>query len=194
VVPASVAVHPAGTPAPEADASAVVESFHEVLIEVMKASDSVPFEARKQQVAEALDRAFDMPFMARASVGKVWKALDEDRQREWVELSRQYSAANYAKNFKGWTGQQFQTHGVEPAARDTLLVKTELVQPAEDNARFDYRLRKVDEDWRIIDIQIDGKVSEITLRRADYRSVVERDGFDQLFADVSRKVDEMSRN
>jgi phospholipid transport system substrate-binding protein len=173
---------------PEQVVRHTVESFHAVLLEVMKSSGAASFAEREDRVAQALDGSFDMTLMAKTSIGKSWKELSEEQQRDWVALSRRYSASNYTKNFKDWSGQSFATLGVEPAARGTLVVKTELVQPADDNVKFDYRLRRLDGGWRVIDVQIDGKVSEITLRRADYRSVIERKGFERLVADVTRKI------
>jgi len=67
------------------------------------------------------------------------------------------------------------------------------VQASDDNVTFDYRLRKLGDRWLVIDIQIDGKVSEITMRRADYRSVIERKGYDQLVIDVTGKIEGFAR-
>jgi phospholipid transport system substrate-binding protein len=178
---------------PEEAARRAVEGFHDAVIEVMKSSGTSSFMERETRMGAALDDAFDMTLMAKTSIGKVWKGLDDESKRDWVALSRRYSAGNYAKNFKDWSGQTFATHGVEPAARGTLVVKTELVQPTDDNVTFDYRLRKVGDRWLVIDVQIDGKVSEITMRRADYRSAIERKGYEQLVADVTRKIEGFER-
>ena len=58
--------------------------------------------------------------------------------------------------------------------------------------KLDYRLRRDADRWRIIDIQLDGKVSEITLRRADYRSIVQREGFAKLVERLEEKIEELS--
>ena len=58
--------------------------------------------------------------------------------------------------------------------------------------KLDYRLRRDADWWRIIDIQLDGKVSEITLRRADYRSIVQREGFAKLVERLEEKIEELS--
>jgi len=72
-------------------------------------------------------------------------------------------------------------------------VKTEFVQPSDDNVRFDYRLRQVDGRWLIIDITLDGKVSEITLRRADYSAVIEREGFEKLITSLQKKIAKLEK-
>jgi len=57
------------------------------------------------------------------------------------------------------------------------------------NVQLDYRLRQVNGVWRVIDVHLDGKVSELTLRRADYRAVIERRGFDELVMEVTEKIE-----
>ena len=42
--------------------------------------------------------------------------------------------------------------------------------------------------WRIIDIQLDGKISEITLRRADYRAVIKRKGYQALVELITKQI------
>ena len=131
--------------------------------------------------------------MARLSVGAAWKELSEEQRADFIDLSRRLSAASYADNFDGYGGERFDTLADEPAAHSTIVVKTELVLPKEKNVRFDYRLRESRIGWRIIDVQLDGKVSEITLRRADYRAVIERKGFPQLVTDLEKKVRKLSK-
>jgi phospholipid transport system substrate-binding protein len=102
------------------------------------------------------------------------------------------SATRYADNFDGYDDQRFETRSEKPAARGTILVMTELVQPKDENVSFDYRLRRTTEGWRIIDVQLDGVISELTLRRAQYRSVIEHEGFERLVKVIESKIEEIS--
>ena len=175
-----------------AAARAVVESLHAVLLSCMKDGKQLGFQGRYDRIISNLDGTFDLPFMARVSVGGAWKELDEVQRSDFTALSRRYSASNYAKNFNGYGGESFETHADEPAAHGTIVVKTEFVQPTDDNVSFDYRLRNAGNGWRIIDVQLDGKVSELTLRRADYRSVIEREGFPHLVEEIEKKIEDFS--
>jgi phospholipid transport system substrate-binding protein len=171
-----------------ANPRAVVESLHSVLLECMKGACGAGFDSRFDRIVSQLDKSFDLPFMARISIGKAWSALSAEERATFVELSRDLSASNYAVNFESYGGQRFETLAEEPAGRGTILVKTEFVQPSDDNVKFDYRLRQSGESWRIIDVTLDGKVSEITMRRADYRSVIERKGFPTLVDKLEKKL------
>ncbi len=176
-----------------AAARAVVESLHGVLLGCMKQADELGFQGRYDRIAAELAEAFDLTFMARMSVGAAWKELAEQQRIDFADVSRRYSASKYADNFDGYGGQRFETLFHEPAARGTMLVKTTLVQPKDDDVQFDYRLRNAGGRWRIIDIQLDGKISELAYRRAQYRSLIRREGFPHLVESLEEKIDELSR-
>ncbi len=173
---------------------AVVETLHDVLLSCMKGECGPGFSDRYSRIVQTLDETFDLPFMAQISIGRAWRSLSAEERRLYFKLSRQLSASNYAHNFDGYGGQIFKTLGQEPAARNTILVKTELIQPEDDNVRFDYRLREKGGRWLIIDITLDGKVSEMTLRRADYGAVIERRGFDELVDSIEEKIAKLEKD
>jgi phospholipid transport system substrate-binding protein len=176
-----------------AAARAVVESFHEVLLGSMKEADEIGFRGRYDRIAASLDETFDLPFMARTLVGATWKELSQEQHDEFIALSRRLSASRYADNFDSYGGQRFETHSEEPAARGTIVVKTELIQPKDRNVLFDYRLREVEGRWRIIDIYLDGMISELVLWRSQYRSLIENEGFAALVETLEKRVDELQR-
>ncbi len=185
---------PAADPDGASAAQTVVESFHAALLGSMKEADALGFQGRYERMLAALDEAFDLPFMARTTLGANWRDLDEGQRADFQALSRRLSASRYADNFDGYENQHFETHGERPAARGTIVVETELVQPKDRNVRFDYRLRKLGDRWRIIDILLDGKISELVLWRGQYRSVIEREGFEPLVEILEKRIEELSRD
>ena len=70
---------------------------------------------------------------------------------------------------------------------------TEFVQPKDENVRFDYRLRKVQGRWRVIDIMLDAAISELTLRRSQYRSLIKREGYAHLVETMETRIGELSK-
>jgi phospholipid transport system substrate-binding protein len=192
--PASAEEAAASPPALDgaAAARAVVESMHEVLLGCMQEAERLGFQGRFDRMVVALEEAFDFPFMARAALGATWKQLTEPQRTEFIDLSARLSATRYADNFDSYAAQRFETHSVKPAARGTILVQTELIQPDDRNVRFDYRLRKLQGRWRVIDILLDGKISELVLRRSQYRSLVERQDFPHLVQVMESKIAELS--
>lgn len=175
-----------------AAARSVVDSFHATLLRCMRQGEELGFEGRYELIAASLDETFDLPLMARAAVGATWKDLTPQQRADWVELSRRLSASRYADNFSSYAGQEFETISAEPAARGTILVKTQFLQPKDRDVQFDYRLRRVGEAWRVLDVQLDGAISELAMRRGQYRSVIDREGFPELVEALETQVEELS--
>jgi len=107
-------------------------------------------------------------------------------------LFSEFTIANYAANFDRFTGQQFQVVGEEASVNDTKLVKTKVRTPGADPVDLTYRLQKGTGGWRIVDVYLNGTVSELALRRSDYASVLQRDGFDALATVVRGKITDLA--
>ena len=56
------------------------------LIEVMREAEVLGFQGRYDRLAPVLTAAFDFPLLARVSVGRHWRELDEDA-RAWYAPS-----------------------------------------------------------------------------------------------------------
>lgn len=177
----------AATPSP-GTASAVVEGLHDTLTGAMKDAESLGYEGRFALIAPAVAAAIDQEFMARKSIGRSWKKLSDDEQARWLKSFSDLTVANYAGRFKGYSGEHFTLDGEQDAPHETRLVKTTLVLPSDENVTLNYRLHQTGNRWKIIDVYMNGTVSELSLRRSEYSSTVKRDGFEKLVAAVEKKL------
>jgi phospholipid transport system substrate-binding protein len=199
VWPAGASAEAAATPsaaAPEAGASgptAVVERLHEALLDVMKNARALGYEGRYERLRPVLSESFDLEFMAAKSVGRHWKALTPEEQKRWFDAFSRYTIANYAGRFDGYSGESFETLREEPAAYDTRVVYTKLSIPDDEDVHLNYRMRKNDDGWQIIDVYLDGTVSELALRRSEYSTVLQSQGIDELIASVEEKVGDLAK-
>lgn len=185
-LPASAATVPA--PLPPGQAEADIESLHRVLLATMQKADELGFEGRVEQIRPALSGLYDFQFMAEKSVGLGWRQLDEAERKQLVDGFSRLAIATYAARFDGWNGERFETLGVQTATHGTLLVKTRIVRGNGEIVELDYRLRPLDGAWRVIDVFLNGTVSELALRRAEYSGVLKRDGFDGLMRALEAKI------
>jgi phospholipid transport system substrate-binding protein len=170
---------------------ATVEALQDGLLGLLKDADRLGYRGRLARIEPVIDETFDVPFMAEKAVGRHWKTLSDADRARWVALFREFMAANYAGNFDRFSGQRFEVLGEEPAANDTRIVRTVLRNPGGEDVELNYRLRTSDGS-RIIDILLKGTVSELALRRSDYTSVLERDGFDALVTTLRSRIDDLA--
>lgn len=194
--PASVEGAPAtaaSTPTPSDPAESVVTKLHDTLIETMKHAEELGYSGRFARIEHALKDVFDLDFMARKSVGRYWSKLSPEDQERWLRTFARMTAANYAGRFVGFDGQHFETVGRQPASHETVMVLTKLVQPNDDDIELNYRVREAGSKWRIIDVYMNGTVSELALRRSEYSSALKREGFEQLVASVDEKIADLEK-
>jgi len=193
---AAAATAPAAPAAPAegaAQAVAAVEDLHAALLGVMQEADALGFEGRRERIEPVLRRHYDFAFMAEKSVGRGWNELEAAQRQQLVDAFARLAIATYAARFDGFSGESFETLGTQPATHGTLLVRTRLVRPKDEPVQLDYRLREVDDAWRIIDVFLNGTVSELALRRAEYSAVLRRDGFDELMSALETKIAAQAR-
>lgn len=169
-------------------ATAVVTELNATFLDVMKNATTLGYAGRRDKIAPAVDKAFDVPFMAEKVLGKHWAKLSEAERTRWVGLFRDFLTANYAGRLNRYSGQTFETLGEEPSAFDTVMVRTRLVDPGGENVDLNYRMHQIAAGWRIVDVYLKGTVSELALRRSDYTAVIERDGFEALATYLKEKM------
>jgi phospholipid transport system substrate-binding protein len=174
-------------------AAATIDVLHGQFLEVMKQAEAIGFDGRYDRLHEIVGSSFDLDFMAEKSVGRHWKKLTPEEQQRWLASFQDMTAATYAGRFEGFSGQHFEVLGEEPAKRDTVLVRGLLVDPAGEDVHLHYRMHQQDGQWRIIDVYLNGTVSELALRRSEYASVLRRDGFEKLIAMVEGKTQELAQ-
>lgn len=165
----------------------VIDHFHSVLLDVMKNAVALGVDGRREKLAPVLDATYDFPAMAQRSLSSGWAKLDTSQRERFTAAFRGMTLRTYATRFDGYDGERFETLGEEPSIAGTVIVRSVLHNSDED-IHLDYRLRSTPAGFRVIDVYLSGTVSELALRRAEYTSVLERDGFEALVSALERKV------
>jgi phospholipid transport system substrate-binding protein len=168
--------------------AAVVGQLHDSLLGVLQKAEDLGYQGRYEQLGPILADAYDLSFMAEKVVGRQWKRLGESDRQRWCQTFGELTRANYAARFKDYRGQTFETLGEEPAANETVLVRTRVRDPGGEDVDLTYRLYRGNGRWQVVDVYALGTVSELALRRSEYSAVLKRDGFDALLGSVNDKI------
>lgn len=161
--------------------AATIEGFYATLLAVMKEGRGVPFDQRYAQLQPAILRAFNLPLMTRIAVGPDWAQFTPDQQQRLVAAFTRYTVATYANRFDAYSGERFQVAPEPLANPNGMLVETRLV-PADGSAvSLDYLMRQgAGGQWQVIDVYLNGTISELATRRAEFAAVLSRQGADGL--------------
>ena len=176
----------------EESAKQLVEKFQTELIAVMKQGKELGFKGRYDKLEPAITKSHDLNKITRVVVGKEWEKLSTEQQQKLVDVFSRLSVASYAYNFKDFAGESFKFASEEETARGGAVIHAYLLIPGEKDVKFDYMLKKKGDNWRIINIIADG-VSDLALKRPEYTSILERDGFDALITKINEKIDHYAK-
>jgi phospholipid transport system substrate-binding protein len=173
-------------------AKQVIDKFQSELIAVMKNGKQLGFKGRYDKLYGAVSNSHDLSKIARIVVGKEWEKLSEEQQKKLVDVFSRLSVASYAHNFKDYSGESFTIDSEEETARGGVVVYAHLSIPNDKDVKFEYHLKDKDKSWRIINIVANG-VSDLALKRSEYTSILQREGFDSLIAKINEKIDNYSK-
>jgi phospholipid transport system substrate-binding protein len=173
-------------------ATKTVEKLNAAIAEMLPQAKELGYAGLFERLKPAMEQAFDFDFMSEKSLGKHWKDLSDQQKKEWGAAFREFAIANYAANLDQNGGKRFELLGEAPDLHDTVLVSGRVIDPAAEPVDLSYRLHDTPKGPRIIDVQLKGTVSELALRRADFTSVVARDGFDALLTTIRSRVADLA--
>lgn len=170
-----------------------VQSFYDTLLSTMKQGKQLGFKGRYEKLKPVIEQSFDLPGMTRLSVGPVWNTMSPaDQQSVTAALSR-YTIASYASNFNSFNGEKFV---VEPAATDRKadkVVMSKLVTKTE-TIPFNYLMRKNGASWKVIDIYLNGYVSQMAKQRSDFGATVASGGASALVKKLDALSDKLTKD
>ena len=170
----------------------IVARVNAALIEVMQKADELGFQGRFDRLAPVLTEAFDFPRMARVSVGRHWRKLEDADRDRLIAVFGRMSIATFAARFDGYSGERFQILGERPAPRKSIMVRNRLIKNDGDAVAINYLLKSTQGRWRVVDVFLDAKYSEMAMKRSEYGSVIRNSGFDELIRRLDEKIAELA--
>jgi phospholipid transport system substrate-binding protein len=171
-------------------ASETIRRFYDVLLQTMKTGSSLGAVGRYRALQPAVAETFDLRYMTTLAVGPKWADLSASERARVITAFQHYTVANYANQFDAYNGQQFRVSGEE--RRDTdAIVDTDIVKGDGTSVAVKYRLHSADGNWRIIDVYLDGSISQLAIRRSEFSSVLNQQGVNGLIATLNQKADAM---
>jgi phospholipid transport system substrate-binding protein len=163
-----------------------VQCLYDALLGAMKSSRTLGQSRRFAQLELVIRKTFDVPSMARLSVGPSWATLTEAQRQQVTESFGRYISAIYADRFDSYSGQRLQVTGEQPATAG-VMVRSRIVKANGELVKVDYLMRRNGDAWLISDIYLDGAISEVATRRSEFAAILKSEGIDGLIAALTRK-------
>jgi phospholipid transport system substrate-binding protein len=189
----AIAISAAPARAELSPAQTVLQRFYDVLLGVMQQSKQLGFSGRYQRLKPAIESAYNLPLMARLSIGPQWQSLSPQQQAELTAAFAEFTVATYSNRFDDYSGEKFEILPETTPSSGGVIVQTRLVKSDGEPVTLNYLMRENDGRWQIIDVFLSGTISELATRRAEFTSVLRRDGPQGLLNLLHKRVAELER-
>jgi phospholipid transport system substrate-binding protein len=166
----------------------VIEELNAALLETMRAADELGYKGRYQKLAPVIEASYDFPFMTRIATGTSWRDMTAQQQDELVALFTEMSIANYAARFDGYDGETFEVVGEAPGPRNAVVVESRLLRRDDKPVGLNYVMRDQAGSWRIVDVLLDAKFSELARQKAEFAAVLQDGGVADLKAVLQDRI------
>lgn len=183
---AGVALASAGGQAASAPQD-TIKSFHAALLNGMKGGAALHDKGRFDALLSEIQHDFDLSYMSRMAVGAGWAKLSPAQKEAVSGAFARYIAAIYADNFDSHSGERFEVIGQQRTPYGTI-VKSRLIQSDGTPVAMSYLMHWTGGAWRARDIYLTG-ASQLANLRAQFSSVLAREGPDGLTALLDRKTE-----
>ena len=177
-----------GGPAYGASASvAAIKSYYDRLLATMRVASGLSVKARYQRLAPIMASAFDFATMTRIAVGPAWNKASPAQQARLRTAFARLMGAYYANRIEGYSGEQFSVDPATESRGGQELVRTKLVKPGGGSTQINYLMR----GSRVIDVYLNGTISEVASRRSEFGSILRSGGIDALIKALDERSNKL---
>ncbi len=177
----------------QSGAKQTVDKLNTVIIEAMKNAKQLGYKGRYAKLDPVIKETHDFVAIAQIALGSHWKALNDEQKKAFIDKLTELSIATYAAQFNGYSGESFKYDSEQAMRSNRITLHYQLVAPKEKPVVFEYVLGQSNGQWSIINIVVDG-ISDLALKKAQYTSVIEREGFDNLLNKLSQKITDYAKD
>lgn len=131
---------------------------------------------------------FDFALMSRWVMGKDWNTTPVEKQEQFIEQFKTLLVRTYAKALLEYSGQDivYLTPDSKPNSK-LVIIKTEVAgNGSAHNIPINYRMHSSGDEWKVIDITIDG-ISLVGTYRGEFGAEIRKNGVDSLIHKLTER-------
>ncbi|MBT5413069.1 MAG: ABC transporter substrate-binding protein [Rhodospirillaceae bacterium] len=144
------------------------------------ANESVTKEQRDKHFREILSEGFDVPAIAAFCMKQYWRKATPEQRDRYVSLFTDLIVQTYSSRLKSiYNGETLSVRQVVADGKNGAMVQSEIKSPnaGDSSVRVDWRVRRPNDDYKIVDVLVEGISMAIT-QRDEFVAVIQSKGGD----------------
>lgn len=170
---------------PYEDAKTFVESVASKVVANIK-NPQLNDEQRLQRYGQIFDYALDSKLIARIAIGHHLRKATPEQKVQYFKDFRSYIIDIYADRFGGHADASLKVLSEMRTTKNDTLVSAKIKGPNLSPKNVIFRVRSSDDDYKIVDVTVDG-VSLVLTKRSEFSSIVYNQGLKGLLKALAKK-------
>jgi len=143
---------------------------------------------RNSKIVQTLTPMFDFTLMAKLSLGKVWKKLDQKDQKKFVTLYVERMKQSYSSKIDAYSDEKVEVTQIKQSKSNRIELITNLISK-ENKLEIAYKFYKpkklkMDKDrWLVYDVVLLG-VSILKTDKAQFREFLQTKSIEELMIQI----------
>ena len=168
-----------------------VRNLYDTLLANMRSGPALGAHGRYIRIEPVVRRVFDIQSMTRLAVGPEWDRLNDGERRQVSDAFERYICAIYADRFDSYSGEMLQITGEQRSTTGTVIT-TEIIKSDGEPVHLNYLLRQNAGIWQIVDVYLNGTISELATHRSEFSSILRTQGIGGLIVMLNTKADTLA--
>ena len=144
-------------------------------------------DAQIAQIGEEIEKIFDFKELSRRTLGRDWKKMKPEQQKEFVQLFKELLQGVYADRLLAYSDQKI-LFGKETTLKKGRAEVQSFLQTSDGKKiPLFYRLTDKSGSWKVYDVIIEG-VSMVKNYRTQFRKILAKDSPEKLLQILRDKV------
>ena len=166
------------------DAGAFVQDIGNKVIGLIKRDD-----LSRPERDEGFRRLFiahiELKVVSRAALGRYRKLATEAQFARYQAIYPDYVLEVYGGLFASYKGETLTIVSSTPMRGGDVLVSGEVERPEAPIVKIAFRVRKIDDRFKILDVMVEG-ISLLVTQRSEFAAVIQREGMDGFLERIGK--------
>lgn len=155
---------------------------------VLDLKNSNKLEADKNRILRSIfDEIIDAKWLAGFSLGKHWHQITPEQKIAYRGVYSDYIFSSYLRKFNDFTATSYNVLNAKASTSNYFVVNMVTTNPDGKEIDITFRLKKIDNQFKIRDIVVEG-ISNAQAQRSEFSSIVSDNGFEHLIQILKSKV------
>ena len=143
---------------------------------------------RDQAFRDLLKRGFALDYVSRLVLGRHGRTASRAQLAQYNRVFPEYILRVYSSRLTEFGDEEIFVDGTAPAGKRDIYVRSKIIRPDGPPLAADWRVRRIKEKFKVIDLKIEG-ISMVITQRDEFLAKIASSGLDSLIADLKRQAE-----